>query len=105
MEQGDVVRGPGFPKGVDPRLGLQESASQVSRRSRIVLWGDDARLVGGERRVEDVGGCQCFAVVDSRRYCRQGTPVENSFNLNEDRVERFHVDVVAESQSRQMFLE
>ena len=61
--------------------------------------------MGGKRRVEDVGGCQRFAVVDSRRYCRQGTPVENSFNLNEDRVERFHVDVVAESQSRQMFLE
>ena len=61
--------------------------------------------MGGERRIEDVGGGKRLAVIDSRRDRRQRTPVENSFYLDENRVKGLNVDVVAESKSRKMFLE
>ena len=50
----------------------------------------------GERRIEDVGGSQSFTIVCRCRDGRQGALVEDAFNLDEDGVERFDVDVVAE---------
>ena len=58
----------------------------------------------GERRIEDVGGGQSFTIICRCRDGRQGSLVEDAFNLNEDGVEGLDVDVVAESESRQMFL-
>ena len=58
----------------------------------------------GERRIEDVGGGQSFTIVCRCRDGRQGAPVEDAFNLDEDSIEGFDVDIVAEGKSRKMFL-
>ena len=68
-------------------------------------WYEDGRGVGIDGRVEDVGGSDWFKVLWIHTQGGERASVDNSLDLNDQRVEGVDVERLASRQRREMRFE